>query len=216
MGQSSDWAGEGKGIWNLSSKRFLSLHETRLLREYARKRAASGRWKRRSAVLEWVVLEIALESGLRVSEIASLTCGDIEFIEKGGCIYVRRGKGGKSRTVWFGKNLASVLKRYLHWKARKEEYLCRKAPLLLSKRTGQGMTARALQKMFARVAEAVGVRGHSFHHMRHTYATYLYRASGNNLRLVQKQLGHASIRTTEIYADILDEDAKQAVNQIYK
>jgi len=40
----------------------------------------------------------------------------------------------------------------------------------------------------------------------------LYRASRFNLRLVQKQLGHASIRTTQVYADVLSSDALEAVN----
>jgi site-specific recombinase XerC len=40
--------------------------------------------------------------------------------------------------------------------------------------------------------------------MRHTHATFLYKASGNNLRLVQKQLGHSKVTTTQIYADAMD------------
>jgi site-specific recombinase XerD len=42
----------------------------------------------------------------------------------------------------------------------------------------------------------------------------LYRASNYNLRLVQKQLGHRSIQTTQIYADVLDEDAVAAVENL--
>ena len=42
----------------------------------------------------------------------------------------------------------------------------------------------------------------------------LYRASNYNLRLVQKQLGHRSIQTTQIYADILSEDAVVAVERL--
>ncbi|GAH75377.1 unnamed protein product, partial [marine sediment metagenome] len=52
---------------------------------------------------------------------------------------------------------------------------------------------------------------YSIHCLRHTYATRLYKASGYNLRLVQKQLGHSSVSTTQVYADVMDSDVDQAV-----
>jgi integrase len=44
-----------------------------------------------------------------------------------------------------------------------------------------------------------------------TYACQLYKASTYNLRLVQKQLGHSSIRTTEVYADVMEPDIQDAL-----
>jgi len=43
-----------------------------------------------------------------------------------------------------------------------------------------------------------------------------YVASGYNLRLVQKQLGHSSVRVTEVYASLMDKCIKQAVERLYK
>jgi site-specific recombinase XerD len=215
MGTSDEWSKDISKNWNLPARRFLSEEDVRALRECAFKRVVSRRWRKRSAVHEWLVLEIALESGLRVSEIAALTCGDFEFAKTGGRLIVRRGKGGKRRAVWIGKGLVESARSYLAWKERQREPVSPEAPALLSKATGRAYTARALQKMFGRVAKQAGVQGHTFHHLRHTYATYLYRASGNNLRLVQKQLGHSSIRTTEVYADVLDVETERAVNSLY-
>ena len=202
--------------WDLTTRRFLSEEDVRALRKCAWSRVNSRRWGRRSAVHEWIVLEIALFSGLRVSEIAALKCGDFEFNQAGGRLIVRRGKGGKRRAVWIGEGLAESLKRYLAWKQRRGEPVTQESPAFFSKASGKEYTTRALQKMFSRVAVEAGVKGHTFHHLRHTYATYLYRASGNNLRLVQKQLGHSSIRTTEIYADVLDVETERAVNALYE
>jgi site-specific recombinase XerD len=42
----------------------------------------------------------------------------------------------------------------------------------------------------------------------------LYKASKYNIRLVQKQLGHSSIQTTQIYADVLSDDAAVAVENL--
>ena len=54
------------------------------------------------------------------------------------------------------------------------------------------------------------------HSLRHTYATLLYKSSGNNLRLVQQQLGHSSVQTTTVYANVINEDVVGAVNSIIK
>jgi site-specific recombinase XerD len=201
--------------WVLTENRFLTHDQVQALRTCARPKAEGPGWRRRSHVHEWITVEVALLAGLRVSEIAALQCGDVWPRPEGGSLIVRRGKGGKARLVKFGGELSQALRRYLAWKGRRSEPLGQRDPLILSAHTGRAMTTRALQKMFARVATRAGVSGHRFHDLRHTYASYLYRSSGNNLRLVQKQLGHASVRTTEIYADVLDGEAEKAVNALY-
>lgn len=86
------------------------------------------------------------------------------------------------------------------------------SPLFWSKRTDRPMTTRALQKAFKRAARRAGLsERYSVHSLRHTYATHLLRASGYNLRLVQRQLGHSRITTTQVYADVLAEDARKAM-----
>ncbi len=54
------------------------------------------------------------------------------------------------------------------------------------------------------------------HTCRHTYATHLYRASGADLEIVQEQLGHASIKTTTIYAKVTKEDKARAAESLAK
>jgi site-specific recombinase XerD len=70
--------------------------------------------------------------------------------------------------------------------------------------------------MFKRVSAGAGIVGHSIHHLRHTYATHLHHVSGNNLRLVQQQLGHSSIAVTQVYAHVLPSEAEKAVNMLFK
>ena len=195
--------------------RYLNLAEVEALRAVVLARAERRRWENPSSVREWIVMEIALGTGLRVAEIASLACGDLHMDRAGGYCHVRRGKGGRSRLVRFGRDLKTSIERYLDWKRSRGDSVEESAPLFPSKATGRALTPRALQKMFYRVAKEAGIEGHSFHHLRHSFATHLYQASGNNLRLVQKQLGHASIKTTQIYADVLDVEAVKAVNRLY-
>ena len=198
----------------------------------------------RVPVNDWLVIDLALSTGLRVSEIANLRCGDIwvddlpELTDgqAGGraSLIVRNGKNGKQRIVKFGAAFKEHLREYLEWKKKNGEGCGPESPLILSSNTrglsrGRSprgkMTTRALQKAFERNAKRAGIqarpndcsvgRGHSIHSLRHTYATFLLRASGN-LRLVQKQLGHSSITTTEVYADVLNPELDRALAKLYK
>ena len=60
-----------------------------------------------------------------------------------------------------------------------------------------------------------GIGKFKLHSSRHTYATQLYKKT-KNLRLVQKQLRHASIETTQVYADVMPEDIMAGVNDLYR
>jgi len=73
----------------------------------------------------------------------------------------------------------------------------------------------ALQKIFKKWAQKAGLpEYYSIHSLRHTYATRLYKASGHNLRMVQKQFGHSNIQTTMVYSDVMDDDVNNALEHL--
>jgi integrase/recombinase XerD len=77
------------------------------------------------------------------------------------------------------------------------------------------MTHFGISKVFKKTALEAGLSSHhSIHTLRHTYATNLYKASGYNLRMVQKQLGHSNITTTTVYSDVLSKDLEEAVENL--
>ena len=158
-------------------------------------------------------MEIALGSGLRVAEIASLACGDLALGESSGSIAVRCGKGGKARSVIISRDLCRTLTRFLRWKQRAGFPVQIGSPLIAARKTGSFMSTRALQKMFSRLQAAAGLKPHRFHDLRHTYGSYLLQASGNDLVFVRDQLGHADIETTTVYLHALN--AEKAVNALY-
>jgi len=206
-----------RSYWVLDERKFLSTREVERLLRAARTRAEqSGGSAGRRAVRDYLIVHLALSTGLRVSEVANLRCGDI-FIEDGmSSLIVRRGKGGKPRSVAFNGALKEHLVEYLRWKTTVGEPVADDAPLLVSSGTGSFMTTRAIQKAFKRCAALARLSPHySMHSCRHTYACHLYKASGWNLRLVQKQLGHASIATTQVYADVMQPDARRALERLY-
>ena len=151
-----------------------------------------------------------------MAEIAQLNCGDVYIDEKSGSLIVQKGKGGKKRIVQFNSRFRHHYQQYINWKQTNAESVKPNEPLLRSSHTGGHMTVRALEKAFKRTAARAGLPEHySIHCCRHTFACHLYKASGYNLRLVQKQLGHSRSRTTEVYADVMDPDITKSLEKLY-
>ena len=197
--------------------KFLTREEANKLLDIVRRRANAAIARgQKVAVRDCFIVDMALSTGLRVAEIAHLKCGDI-FLKGPVCsLLVRRGKGGKKRLVRFNGSFKRHYEEYIRWKQSVGEPLGPGDPLLLSSNSDGHMTTRALQKAFKRSAARAGLAGHySIHCLRHTYACELYRASGYNLRLVQKQLGHSCISTTQVYADVMEPDMQRALERLY-
>lgn len=204
--------------WVLDPGKFLTPEEASKLLETTRKRAkvAIARGNK-VAVRDCFIVDLGLATGLRVMEIAQLKCADV-FLREGFCaLLVRKGKGGKKRMVRFNGAFKRHYNEYILWKQTVGELAGPGDPLLLSSNTGGHMTTRAIEKAFKRSAVRAGLPDHySIHCLRHTYACELYRAGGYNLRLVQKQLGHAHIGTTQVYADVMEPDMQRALERLYR
>ena len=209
---------EQQSNWILDPDKFLSKQEAVKLLDSARQRAEQAlARKQKVAVRDYFIIDIALSTGLRVMEIAGLNCGDVFLKDNISSLIVRKGKGGKKRQVLFNGSFTKHCKEYLFWKQSIGEPIEPDKPLLLSSNTGKHMSKRAIQKTFKRCAEKAGIALHySIHCLRHTYACQLYKASNYNLRLVQKQLGHARISTTEVYSDVMKPDLHKALKKLYK
>ncbi len=194
---------------------FLTPSQVLSLKSYCRERAAEAHTSgKKQAVRNWGILHVALDAGLRVSEICDLQIRDIILDAEHASVIVRDGKGGKKRGVRIGSALRKHLADYMAWKEKIGESTAGRAPVFISSRGGP-LTRTAVYRIFRKHADEVGIpKRFSIHSCRHTYASLLYRSSDFNLRLVQKQLGHRSIQTTQIYADVLNEDAVVAVENL--
>jgi len=160
-------------------------------------------------VRAWMLIDLALSSGLRVSEMAALKIKDVDL--KRSCLSVTRLKRKKKvkESLALGKDLAQHLKDYIAWTDRKSGAL-----FVGSRGT---LTAQGLQRIWKRSIKLAGLpKELSIHSARHTIAVHLLRKT-SNLRQVQKQLGHASPATTaNMYADISFEDMQNGVTGLYE
>ena len=202
--------------WVPEPWKYLARQNAESLMESAAARAILADEKgKKVAVRDCFIVHLALSTGLRVMEIASLNCGDLFLENAVPSLIVRNGKGGKKRVVFFSSAFKKRCLEYLDWKQSMGEPVEPDQPLLLSSNTGTYMTTRAIQKAFKRCARYAGLSArYAIHSMRHTYACLLLKASNWNTRLVQKQLGHARLSTTQVYADVMMPDIENTMEKL--
>lgn len=144
------------------------------------------------------MIELLYATGLRVSELVSLTVNDLDMIQG----YLRTyGKGSKERVVPIGRSALKWLKTYLD-RPREELAKGRSVEALFLTRRGRRMTRQMFWEILCRQARSAGItRRVSPHMFRHSFATHLLER-GADLRSVQAMLGHADISTTQIYTHL--------------
>ncbi|WP_404823733.1 tyrosine-type recombinase/integrase [Pseudodesulfovibrio thermohalotolerans] len=182
----------------VNRQKFLSHAEIDQLLRYCESHAdADNAFGRTTWPVRYMLVHLALRTGLRVHEIAALQIEDICLNRAERALYVKKGKGGRSRVVYFDSELAESLSRFIRLKLVWGQDTANAAPLLTG-RNGRHYTPTALSISFKTAIKAAGLPNHySIHCARHTYATHLL-AKTNNLRFVQKQLGHSSISMTSL------------------
>ena len=139
-----------------------------------------------------LIVRTIYATGVRVSELCGINIEDIDFEDE---MIKVRGKGGKIRIVFVDHETLEEISRFIGTRIE--------GPLFLGQ-MGHHISPRSIQHIFKKYAPA----GITPHKIRHSYASELYRRS-KNLRVVQENLGHTSIKTTEIYLHTdLDERRK--------
>lgn len=144
-------------------------------------------------------LEVFYASGLRVSELSSLTLTQVD-LENG---FLRIfGKGSKERLVPMGRKAVEALTLYLE--AGRSKFVKAKrtrSHVFLSERGGP-LSRVMIWLLVKTYAQKAGIqRPVKPHLLRHSFATHLL-SRGADLRAIQEMLGHASIATTEIYTAV--------------
>lgn len=151
------------------------------------------------------ILEILYSSGIRVTELASLSLNELDLAE--GEIRVF-GKGSKERIVLFGSHAVSAVKGYLTT-ARPELLSGKKSAAVFIGRRGTRLTTRQIERLIKYYAKKAGiVKKVTPHTLRHSFATHLLDG-GADLRMVQELLGHVSLSTTQVYTHVTKERLKK-------
>lgn len=158
---------------------------------------AAGQSGRRLAARNYAIVQLMVQTGLRVSEVADLVVGDLQLRARSGAVRVRLGKGNHAREVPLNASARRAVQLYFD---HREDGLDDDAPVFLSER-GDALSKRSIQAVIAEVAkrahiERIAVTAHT---LRHTFAfNYLQQNPGKLVELANL-LGHESIDTTAVY-----------------
>ena len=143
------------------------------------------------------MLELLYATGLRVSELVSLTLEQINLEQ--GVIRVT-GKGNKDRLVPMGEQAIEQIRIYLA--QARSQLLNQSSDVLFPSRRGRQMTRQTFWYRIKYYVQLAGIKGDiSPHTLRHAFATHLVNF-GADLRVVQLLLGHSDLSTTQIYTHV--------------
>ena len=184
----------------LGQLRFLEPGEVQKLLAGFSLRSLTGLRNRIICQLQW-------ETGMRISEVLDLRVRDVIVGEKK--VTIQRGKGSKTRVVyWNSDELSLLIER---WKKQrpKSQFLF---PTIRSKDgKGKRIEPRQYRLQFDRIVEAAGLPDWTTSHvMRHSFSTNFLN-NGGNIRTLQIILGHSSLATTERYLHVTDSDVAKAM-----
>lgn len=149
------------------------------------------------------ILEVLFSTGLRVSELVSLSKEDIN-IDRGE--FSIRGKGGKLRLVFLSEHAKTRLKEYIA--KRTDPYLALfirysgPKPAVGLSPEKMRLSVRSVERLIDKYKKLAGVVKHfTPHTLRHSFATDLLE-QGADLRSVQEMLGHKNVATTQVYTHV--------------
>ena len=187
------WAEENKVI-NTNPCRKLTLKAPKPLRYAVPIEDIATLLEACTSVRDKLVVALLADTGLRLSELASIQTVDIDFGKRVIKIW---GKGSKQRVVRYGDLSAQLMDEY------------ESSDNLL------GMTPNAIRLMLDRLGKSTGIKCNA-HSFRRTFATESVR-NGMNLFHVQSLLGHSSLTMTRIYAEqVNSEDAIKAYKAVVR
>lgn len=134
------------------------------------------------------LIYVLLDTGLRASECLSILACDVDLVN--GSILIRSGKGGKPRTVYFGKETRRMLKPYLAARSGQTH--------LWLTDDGEELTYAGLRQVMRRRSAAAGIKPVTLHAFRRTFAITALRA-GVDLVSLSRLLGHADLTVIKRY-----------------
>lgn len=145
-----------------------------------------------------LMIALGYGCGLRVSEVVDLKVKDLNIDEL--VVHIKGAKGKKDRISVVPEKMQNDLRNLIAGKNAQD--------FIFVSSHGGKLTTTSLQKMFRKSLARAGIRKPAtFHSLRHSFATHLLE-NGTDVRYVQKLLGHANIRTTQVYTQVTNPKLK--------
>jgi len=148
------------------------------------------------------IIELLLQTGMKLSEITSLTLNDVELEKSQGAaekhsgfIRILGGRGKKERLVPLNIKASLALENYLGARMDTENNI------LFMNRFGEPLGARGVQKTLRKHLKSAGIERASIQTLRHTFGAH-HIAKGTSLKTIQEVMGLKDARSTSVYLSL--------------
>ncbi len=183
--------------------KYLSLNESRKLLD-----SVEGTYK----IRDYCILTLFLNCGLRVSELAGISLGDINRDDH---ILRVLGKGNKERMVYLNDACMAAIRSYDDFKVSNDirPKSAHKNAYFIS-RNGTRLSTMRIKELVKEHLDQAGLSAKhaSAHKLRHTAATLMYQ-NGVDVRTIKEVLGHENLDTTAIYTHVINDNLREAAER---
>lgn len=174
--------------YTLTPPKILTKMEYRALRDATRDDARAA-----------AIVELLLQTGMRIGELARL---NLEDIRKNNQVYIRAYESHTSRTIPLNKAAKKALERYMNFRPQA------KSNSLFITKTGRTFLIRNIRSVLNRFFRLADVKDATINSLRHTFIAQQLTA-GASVILIQKLVGHKRISTTEKYMDLIKGEVEE-------
>lgn len=176
--------------YEIKPPRILSKIEYRALRDACR-----------SDIRIYAIVELFLQTGIRIGELAALTLADV----KGNDLHIAAQEGHAERMVPLNKAAKEALDRYL---AIRNSNAASKA--LFVTKTGRALLIRNIRTAIDRYFRIAGIEGAKVNDLRHTFIAH-HLMAGTSITTLSKLVGHKRLSTTERYLELVKDKTTDTV-----
>jgi integrase/recombinase XerC len=170
--------------------RILSKIEYRALRDACR-----------GDVRIYAIVELFLQTGIRIGELANLTIEDL----KENALHIAAQEGHAERTVPLNKAAKDALDRYLQIRGQEAP-----SRALFITKTGRALLIRNIRTAIDRYFRIAGIEGAKVNDLRHTFIAH-HLMAGTAITTLSKLVGHKRLSTTERYLDLVKNKSTDSV-----
>lgn len=175
--------------YEVKPPRILSKMEYRALRDACR-----------SDIRTYAIVELFLQTGVRIGELANLKVDNIKEKE----LFIEVQEGHEARNVPLNKAAKAALDKWLTIRPKTEN------KALFITKTGRPLLVRNIRTTIDRYFKMAGIENAKVNDLRHTFIAH-HLSSGTPLTLISKLVGHKRLSTTEKYLNLIKEKAVENV-----
>lgn len=167
------------------------------------------------AARNYAIVQLMVQTGLRVSEATDLKLSDVKAGERNGTVLVRQGKGLKERDIPLNASARRAVRSYLEVRGNAE------AESFFLNQKGEKLSKRMIQALISQLGKKAKITRLpvSAHTLRHTFALNYLKQNPGKIVDLANLLGHESLDTTAVYtkpsAADLSRDLENSVLNVY-